>query len=227
LSEKLSQNQAYLGIGPGGTQRGVIRSGKFKVRSRKAEDGSLIQPKDDACKSIKKMLRKSGFGTNSIKEALRILDKSPENERVQIAPGLEVINWNIDKLEMDFKDSPLINFLVPLKIAFEFLACHLGPTVYDDVPQLCNLRQALRESIEDHECFRVERLSAKKYNPFHGIFFEGNNPYARVIIRLFGWLAFRVHFLELAVGGPRYIYTHYLDSNQEDIREFEFEENKP
>lgn len=71
----------------------------------------------------------------------------------------------------------------------------------------------------DSEDLMVERLSSNKYEPIHGICFEGNDPYAKVQIRLFGWLAFRVHFLHLSVGGPRYVYTHRLDTGEELIDE--------
>ena len=54
--------------------------------------------------------------------------------------------------------------------------------------------------------------------PFHGIVFEGNNPHAQVQIRLFGWLAFRVHFKRLKVHALRCAYTHFLDKNIEDLR---------
>jgi hypothetical protein len=221
LAEKLTENQTYLGSGPGGTERGVIRNGEFRIRSRIAKDGSLIQPSDDARKSVEKILRKSGSGMAPIEEALRLLDDAPENERVQVAPGLEVEKWSIEKLDFDFKGNRPMSPLVPLKIAFEFLACHIGTAIYDDAPQFCDLRQVLRESIEVHECFRVDWLNAAEYKPFHGICFEGNDPHARVLIRLFGWLAFRVHFLRLGVGGPRFVYTHYLDTNREDIRMLE------
>jgi hypothetical protein len=60
-----------------------------------------------------------------------------------------------------------------------------------------------------------------KYEPFHGIVFEGNDPYAKVLIRLFGWLAFRVHFLRLACSGSRFVYTHRLDEQQEHVGQAE------
>ena len=69
----------------------------------------------------------------------------------------------------------------------------------------------------ESETFRVERFPLKKYEPFHGICFEGNSPYAKVQIRLFGGLAFRVHFLHLVVSGRRFTYTHKLDTNEEDV----------
>jgi len=53
--------------------------------------------------------------------------------------------------------------------------------------------------------------------PFHGILFEGNNPYATVQVRLFGQFAFRVHFKTLSVDGPRFFYTHDLTADEEHV----------
>lgn len=108
--------------------------------------------------------------------------------------------------------------VIPLKIAFEFLACHLGTAIYNDLPQLAEIRQALHSGEDAFDAFHVERLNAEEYQPFHGLCFESNDPYAKVQIRLFGWLGFRVHFHRLAVGGPRVVYTYNLESNQESIR---------
>ncbi len=135
-----------------------------------------------------------------------------------LAPGLEAVKWSVKKLQLDLSRSKLMSPLVPLKIGYEFLACHLGCAIYDDAPQMRELRAALRGTLEDDSYFWVERLNASECEPFHGIYFEGNSPYARVLIRLFGWLAFRVHFRRLSVAGPRFIYTHYLDTSCEDIR---------
>jgi hypothetical protein len=48
------------------------------------------------------------------------------------------------------------------------------------------------------------------YAPFHGLCFEGNDPYARIQVRLFGRLAFRIHLLHLALEAPKIVYTHDL-----------------
>jgi hypothetical protein len=218
LASKLTENQQFISQGPGGLERGKIRGGKFDVRSRTAEDGSLIQPTDRARISLETILRKSGIGEIPIAEALRKFDEAPENERVTLAPGLETIKWSIEQIQLDLSNGKLMSPLVPLKIGFEFLACHLGTTVYDEAPQMCELRTALCQMLEDDPCYSVERLNASEYKPFHGICYESTSPYARVLIRLFGWLAFRVHFRRLSVGGPRFIYTHYLDTGREDVR---------
>ena len=172
-------------------------------------------------KSVETILRKSGIDAIPLAEALRKFDETPDNHKITLVPGLEVVKWSIEQIDLDLSNSKLMSPMVPLKIGFEFLACHLGTTIYDEAQQLQELRTALREMVEDDPCFEVERLNASEYQPFHGICFEGNAPYARVLIRLFGWLAFRVHFRGLAVSGPRFVYTQSLATGSEDLRVLE------
>lgn len=123
----------------------------------------------------------------------------------------------MEQVEPDLRGSKLLTPLFPLKIGYEFLAFHLYHVIYDQNPALSEIRTALREKVEDHPSFRVEPLNASEYRPFHRIGFVGNSPHATVLIRLFGWLAFRVHFLRLTVDGPRLSYKHDLDTNQDEI----------
>ncbi len=147
-----------------------------------------------------------------------MLNEAPENVRVTLAPGLEGVKWEVAKLELAL-DGPLMDPIVPLKIAVEFLACHLGTAVYEETPALDQVRLALASGQVDPASVAVERLSAENARPFHGIIFEGNEPHSMVQVRFFGKLAFRVHFLRLAVGGPRGQYTHDLATNEEYVRE--------
>ena len=219
LAGKFMENQNFISHGPGGTERGSVRAGEFRVKSRTREDGTLIQPTDTARESVEKILRKADANDDVIKQSLLTFDKVEENERVKLPFGLEVIKWPIEKLEIDLSHSRLMDPIIPLKIAYEFLALHLGTAIYNESPKLQELRTALRQSVRDHPSFQVDRLNASDYKPFHGICFEGNDPYCKVLIRLFGWLAFRVHFRRLAIGGPRFIYTHHLDTHEESFNE--------
>jgi hypothetical protein len=221
LAKKLSEDQPVLVRGPGGKERGKIRKGELRVRPRSAEDGSLIQPTGRARKSVETILRKSGVGAIPLAEALRKFDDTPDNHKATVVLGLEVVKWSIEKIDLDLSNSSLMSPLVPLKIGFEFLACHLGTAIYDEAQQVQELRTALCEMLEYNPSYEVERLNTSEYKPFHGICFEGNDPYARVLIRLFGWLAFRVHFRRLSISGPRYVYTQSLDTEAEDLRVLE------
>lgn len=218
LANKLVENQNFISRGPGGTEQGSVRAGEFRVRSRTREDGSWVQPTDCARKSVENILRKEDADDDVIRQALRAFDEGGENERVELPHGLEVVRWHIEKIEPDLSNK-IMNPLIPLKIAYEFLALHVGTAIYDKAPQMQELRTTLRESIESHPSFQVDRLNAPEYKLFHGICFEGNDPYCKVLIRLFGWLAFRVHFRRLMVGGTRFVYTHYLDAQEEDLCE--------
>jgi hypothetical protein len=216
LAERLSDGQTYVSIGPGGKSPGYLRDGEFVTRSRKLVDGSLIQHTPEAAKSIRRMLQRAGSDKASIAESLSRLETAPENTRVPLVDGVEVVKWSIERIEPAL-DGPLLSPLVPLKSAYEFLVLHLSSAVYEDVPALSAVRTALCEGTVDETHLLIERLHAPTAKPFHGITFEGNSPHAKVQVRLFGQLAFRVHFRTLSIGGPRFVYTHDLESNTEHI----------
>ena len=219
LADRLMENQNFVSHGPGGTEQGTVRDGEYRVRSQEKEDGSLIQPTDCARESIKTILQRGGAGQAAIRESLRKFDEGGENERIRLAHGVETIKWAVEKIEPDLSSSRLLTPLVPLKIAYEFIACHLGTAIYDETLQIQEIRTALLDSIKDHPSFEVERLEAPEYKPFHGICFEGNDPHGKVLIRLFGRLAFRVHFRRLAFDGSRFVYTHCLGTQADSLEE--------
>ena len=154
-----------------------------------------------------------------IRNALATFDDSEENKRIEIAPGLKIAKWTVEDIKLDVSKGQFMNTLIPAKVAFEFMACHLCTLVYDDAPQFSEVRQALNSSNPETNAIQVERLTSGKYEPFHGIYFEGNDPYAKVQIRFFGWLAFRVHFPHLAFRGPRLMYTHRLKTGEEFVHQ--------
>jgi len=217
LATKLRANQTYMAHTKAGTVRGFMRRSGFRAFSKKENDGSLSQPTDEARRTVETILRKSGYGPAPLQEALRLFDDAPDDRRIQIAPGLEMGKWSVKEIQPDLS-KPLMDPVVPLKMAYEFLTCHLGTAVYDEAPQIEEVRQVLRGRGEPDLCCRVDRLRADAYEPLHGLCFEGNNPHATVQICLFGWLRYEVHFLRLAVVAPRHIYTHDLEHNVEYLR---------
>lgn len=218
LGRALSERQPYIAHGPGGKAKGYVRNGEFVVVAKKNPDGSLIQPTPDARRSIDTILQRSGYDTAFRTEALRRFDEAPENLRIEVSPNLDVVKWQVDHLRLAL-DGPLIDPIVPVKIAFEFLVLHLGMAIYADAPPIAAARRVLGGGLLDPAWISVERLQAEKARSFHGIVFEGNSPYAKVQIRFFGKLAFRVHFFHFSVSGPTMRYTHDLKSNDEQITE--------
>jgi hypothetical protein len=214
LAEKMSERQKYISTGPGPKSSGRIKEGAFIASPAKLPDGSLIHSIDEGIRVVKRLLEREGMDEASVAEALRIFMASPENTSVRLTESLEVINWQVTGLQ-PVLDGPPLNSIAPLKTAYEFLALHLGVAIYKGSPSVDAAREALFDGALDSKVLSVERLHAPEAKPFHGIVFEGNAPYAKVVIRLFGKLAFRVHFLQLAVSGPRCIYTHKLDTGEE------------
>ena len=218
LANQLKEGQEFVSEGPGGKKPGTIKNGEFDIRPHIAADGSLVQSSPLGKETIRNILIKAGHGGELIRESIQRFDDAPENERISLACGIETIKWTVEKINLDLRKSVLLNSAVPLKIAYEFLACHVGRAICDKEPQLDEIRGVILGAKHSDECFEVERLHADRCEPFHGICFEGNDPYSKVLIRLFGQLAFRVHLKNLAIGGDRCIYTHYLDTKHEEIR---------
>ena len=219
LYSSIIERQPFYAHSKAGRVPGFFKNGHFYVQSKKMTDNSLVQPTENARKSIIMMLERQGCTKSQIENALSKFDNAPSNKITEIHPGLETSKWDIEKIELNFNKTSLMNHLIPLKIAFEFIACHLGSSIYSLEPQLEEIRKAFSEQdTNNNACFQVDRLNAGEYKPFHGIVFEGNNSHAQIQIRLFGWLAFCVHFKQLQVHGPRCAYTHFLDTNIEDLR---------
>ena len=126
LVRGLTENQGYIGESQAGLSPGYIRDRDFRIFSKKLPNGSLVQPTNEARSTIEKILEKEGYDQLPMQDALRKIDEAPENKKVEVAPGLEIVKWRIDKIQPDFNKSPLMNPLVPLKVAYEFIACHLG-----------------------------------------------------------------------------------------------------
>ena len=218
LYSQLTEKQPFQGKSKAGSVPGYFLNGEFVVKSNKMADGSLRQPTKTARKSIETILRRQGCTKGQIEEALSKFDVTASNEISEIHPGIEVAKWEIEKTELSFNGTSIMNPLVPLKIAYEFIACHLGASICTPEPQWEEVRNALLTQNADNECFQVERLNVNEYKPFHGVVLERNKPYAQVQIRLFGWLTFRVHLKKIRVHAPRCAYTHFLDTNVEDFR---------
>lgn len=217
LAKQIIEGHSHVGYSKRGVSPGYIKKEEFRIKSTKLGDGSIIQPISDAEKTVRTIMRKSGYENAPIENAIAVFREAPENVRIEIVSGLDAIKWTVDRIKMDLSKAKLMNTLIPAKIAFEFLALHVGSAIYGDAPQLAEIRAVFLHMDCSQHAVRVTRLTSNKYEPFHGIVFEGNEPYAKVMIRIFGCLAFRVEFLRLAVGGSRFVYTHRLDTGEEQV----------
>lgn len=219
LGKKIREGQAYVGGGPTGPVRGGLKDGQFRVDTFRAPDGSLIQRTPEARKHIQALLLKSGIDEAQVPAILRRFDQAPANTRVDFAPGWAAIKREGATIGPAL-DGPLLSPQVLLKIAYEFLACHLAEAAYDTRAQLAEIRDAVAGRSTDPEAYSIEYLTSREYSPVHGLALIGS-PHVVVRICLFDWLRFRVHFHRLAVGAPYFAYMCLLDSGDEDCKVLE------
>ena len=219
LSRRLLDAHPHVSTGKGPRVTGRIQGGGFCVVPHERDDGSLILPTSEAPKAIAKTLKRRGYGDAPIKGALKTFEKMQENQRAPMAHGLDVVKWSIDAIELDLSQSKFMDPLLPANIAYEFLALCAGEAICSEDWPLPELRRTFATGIiRDDTILRVERFHTGDPRPFHGICNEENPEYSQVQIRLFGCLAYCVHFPRLHIGGPRYAYTHGLQTRHEDLR---------
>ncbi len=117
----------------------------------------------------------------------------------------------------DFTSGETLTPLVALKTAYEFSVLSFGAAMLEDKPPLNDIRRTLLEGDASSPCFNVEAMITqdRTYEPFHGIAFEGNKPHAVIQVRLFGSLAYRVHFTALAIDFRPFGYCHDLNTGEE------------
>jgi HNH endonuclease len=218
LAATLLDNQKVILDGQGGPRPGHIKNGIAQIRTERLDDGSIITPSPVAEPHIKRLLERDGHSPAEIKEALAAVNEAPLNQSISISPEIDVVTWSSDNFSLDMTAMNHMNLLVPTKIAYEFIAGHLGDQIYDNNVILDDIRSMFFNGVISDNDVIVERLYAENNRLFHGICFEGNSPNAKVLIRIFGTLAFRVNFKRLAVGGARFIYTHMIATGDENMR---------
>ena len=219
LSRRIIESHPHFSTGEGPRASGLIRDGTFHVSPQKPDDRSLILPTDKAPEAIAQISQRQGIGEAAIKSGIEKLGRMPEKRRMNILPGLDVVNWPVRGIELDLGRSSLVDPRLPGKIAFEFLALCVGEAIFARDWPLSDLRRILLQSDagSDENVLRVERLRIGDARPFHGICIEENAKFAQIQVLLFGCLAYRVHFPHLYIDEPRYAYTHRLDTGTEDL----------
>lgn len=219
LASRIEEGLPFISHGESGSTKAIQKRGTVMIVPHKAEDGSLFQPVALARTSLINILRKAEATAVEVRSAIEKFEVAPLNEKVEIHPGLEIVTRQPSKVERDLSSAKLVEPLAMLKIAFEFMACHLGEAIYAEAWQFDEIRRALLGETAIPESCRITRLMASQFRPIHGLCNEGNNPHWSVQIRLLGLLVFRVEFLNISVGGPRAIYTHDLATGREVVTE--------
>jgi len=143
-------------------------------------------------------------------EALRRFDQAPENIRVTVAPGFDIVKWTVTSVEPALDERRLlVRFdggedslqgagITVLKIAYEYLAPHLGVNIFGH--GFSPIREALVRNNTSLCPYRVEWKRGPKPAPYHGLAVEKRPPYLVIQVRLFGDLVYHVHFPHLISG---------------------------
>jgi hypothetical protein len=210
INLRLNQGQAFVLHTSHGVVDGIAKIDMIMPMPTKSAAGNLVQPKKIAEQTIRNILIKQGKSPEEISAALAKYHSLPEGQICEISDTLEVKNWTVDNI--GFKGGERIHPILLVKIAYEFLALHLGVAIYSEEPQLNEIRRVLL-TLDRKNAF-VVAMKGDKPHPIHGLAFEGNNPYAQVQIRLFGTLAYRVNFPWIAINASRTVYTLNLAENE-------------
>lgn len=231
LFRRISQGQEFIGQSERGPAKGTYKQGRFRVSGPKQADGSLILQTDEARLALEKMLQREGLSSSQIREALQRFDAAPENTRVTAAPGFDIVQWTVTGVNPALDARRLVvRFdggeerlqgagIAVLKIAYEYLALHLGAAIFANV--FSPIREALARNDPSLCPYRVEWKRGPKPAPFHGLVVEKGPSYLVIQVRLFGELVYRVHFPHLIPGEgfTRCKYTHDLASREEFFEE--------
>ncbi len=217
LWASMSEGQPYLAQGPGGTVGAKLKNGTIRVNSGKRADGSIIQPLNDSAKTVRTILHRRGATHNEISNAEMKFKELPQGSPVKVADGIEVIKWTPDE-SYPAVNSQGIDPRVLLKMAYEFMALHLGSKIFHDY--FDPVRSAFLPSGVAPNCCSVQekRAAERRYQPFHGLVVKNTASGSVVKIRLFGYLSYLVHFLGVHIFSAKsYSYTLHLDTKQEEL----------
>ncbi len=222
--------QSELGL-VDGFYRGKSGDLEFRVKAHQRADGSLVLPIDDGDKAVSEMLRKKDFDAAGIEKALLQVNDASENTRVTLAPGLDVVKRTVTDIapkldprrllvQKDDEGNEVLTGagIVLLKIAFEYLALHIGADILS--PVFDPIRKALHKNDASLCTYRVEWKLGSKLEPFYDLVVE-RSPHIVIQIRLLGELVYRVHFPNLKPGEQfrRCNYTHDLVTGEEYLEE--------
>lgn len=200
-----------------GLMPGFSRDGEIKGATVKLEDGSLMSSGEQTDATLRKLMKKRGYSAEYIEDALKRLEQAPEEVEYEVAPGIPVTKRIAFDAGPDLTAGDNLNHLVPLKIAYETAALAFGSPVLADLPPLREMRRALRAGDATAPVFRVDELMSRdrKYEPVHGIMWEGNKPTATFRVMLFGYLSYRVHLPNLTFDLQPFGYTHEIDTGRD------------
>lgn len=184
-----------------------VTSGDPPLRLRVEHDETGTPTKLDtpiARRFLEAQAKNAGATPAEIASALSAFDGAPEGTPVPFPGGFSAIKRGIGGLEPTLTGE-LMSELLPLKIAYEFLAIGVEGAVF--ARQLDSVRTAIRGLPAASDAYSIESLRATSYEPTHAVFLHtGEDDHVIVDVVLFGWCVFRVHFPYVGLKPVRFGY---------------------
>lgn len=213
LATKMEEGQLFTIKTNAGHVNAQLRRGEYVSKWAKLPDGSMLAPEKGAIEALQGMLKRDGLSGDEIERVLGCYEEAPIGEPLELSERVSVIKHTAELAGPNFSEGEAPALAI-VKMAYAFAAMLVGDAICRDLPPLRELRRALKEGDNESPAFKLERLTANEAGAFHGIFFEGNEPYAIFRIQLFGKAAYRVHFPNIALQVEPQVYTHDLKRNE-------------
>jgi hypothetical protein len=217
LAESLEEGQAYFADSSRGRIRLTRKRGRLRVDGFRESERSFFIPTEGAPKAIRNLLEKHRVGIDIEDAIARFGSAIDDVDEIHLGGPFFAKKWSHTPPRPALGSVRVHDSLL-LKIAYEFMACHLGSSIFD--PKLTQFRAAILQGTPGGGNYIVERsVLAGTERSIHGIALESSGPPLVVQVRLFGSLAFRVQFIGVAYRGPRMVYTLDLTTGKEHLAE--------
>jgi HNH endonuclease len=215
LWAKMSDGQAYVVQGSGGSVGAKLKKGEIRFDSWKAEGGSFFRPTDEAWPAIQTTLLRGSLSPTEIAAAKKRFDKIPEGMRSEVAPGIDVLKRTADEVYPSLKLAQIDIAL--LKIAYEYVALH-SPLIIVH-PYFDPIRSALTSGEVKLNCCTIEVFRQKDAGcrPYHRISAKNTRSGLLVTVLLFGYLSYHVELLKFQMPiNSTWCYTLNLETGDEE-----------
>lgn len=195
VARTLRRGQLFIADAAGVRVVGTPEGRGYRVLTSPQPDGSRVKSPNDAREEIVTTLRRRSASEIQIRTALSRHDNAPMGEYVPLGFGVAVRKGAVSEFDA-MLDEPLVTETCPLAIAYLFLACVVGKTIY--AAALQPVRDSLTARTADSAAWKVDwRIVRIPYEPWHGIAVDAIEPHVVIQIRLFAQIAWHVHFTQV------------------------------
>lgn len=194
----------------GSIVRAKVFGNEIKVIGGKGANGSRIVDAKRVAKIIEDNL--SGFGVDpeTISEYVEKFQRRPEDRPLSLPSGETIIKKTLPPL-INEDIGKTTDIRLPVLIAFEYLALHTGPGIFD--AEFDTIRDYIDKNIISDRV-NVESTLSDNYSPYHIIRIVPQSKDTSVEIRVFRRLVYSVQFKNYSYNGPDSVYMEDLEDNQ-------------